>query len=210
MIKYILAALMLGGVAGYLDANWTNVVNSAWVSDYLLNASLILLLFVMGVAFAMDKDSISKIRRTGLRILIVPLTIALGTILSGVVSALVLGTNVVATTAVSAGYGWYTLTGPLVGQIFGGKWGALGFAANFLRELLTILTVSLIVKVDKYAPIASGGATTMDTTLPIIVRYCGSDTLIMAFSSGFALSVIAPFMIMAIAGLGQVHNPLFL
>jgi len=210
MIKYILAALMLGGVAGYLDANWATVVNSVWVSDYLLNASLILLLFVMGVAFAMDKDSISKIRRTGPRILIVPLAIALGTILSGVVSALILGINVVATTAVSAGYGWYTLTGPLVSQVFGAKWEALGFAANFLRELLTILTVSLMVKVDKYAPTASGGATAMDTTLPTIVRYCGDDTLITAFASGFVLSIIAPFTIMAIASLGHVPIPLFL
>ncbi|HVP16604.1 MAG TPA: lysine exporter LysO family protein [candidate division Zixibacteria bacterium] len=210
MIKYILAALILGGVAGYLDVNWATVVSSVWISDYLLNASLMLLLFVMGVVFAMDKDSISKIRRTGLRILIVPLAVALGTILSGVVSALILGTNVTATMAVSAGFGWYTLTGPLVSQVFGAKWGALGFAANFLRELLTILTVSLMVKVDKYAPTASGGATSMDTTLPIIVRYCGSDTLITAFSSGFVLSVMAPFAIMAIASLGHVRIPLFL
>jgi len=41
----------------------------------------------------------------------------------------------------------------------------------------------------------------MDTTLPIIVRYCGSDTLVTAFSSGFVLSLIAPFTIMAIASL---------
>jgi uncharacterized membrane protein YbjE (DUF340 family) len=201
MIKYIIAALLLGGVAGYLNANWSSIVISVWVSDYLLNASLMLLLFVMGVAFAMDKDSFSKIRRTGLKILIVPLAIALGTILGGVASALILGINLVATAAVSAGYGWYTLTGPLVGQIFGAKWGALGFAANFLRELFTILTVSFMVRVDKYAPTASGGATAMDTTLPIIVRYCGSDALITAFSSGFILSLIAPFTIMAIASL---------
>lgn len=199
MIKYILAALLLGAFAGYTNENWHNIINSVWVSDYLLYATLMVLLFIMGVAFAMDKESISTIRNLGLKILIVPLAIASGTILGGVVSALILGFNVVSTTAVSAGYGWYTLTGPLVGQIFGPKWGALGFAANFLRELLTIITVSLMVKVDKYAPTASGGATTMDTTLPIIVRYCGSDTLITAFSSGFVLSIIAPFTIMAIA-----------
>jgi uncharacterized membrane protein YbjE (DUF340 family) len=199
MIKYILSALVLGGIAGYLNANWANLFSSFWVSDYLLDASLILLLFVMGLAFAMDKDSISKIRRTGPKILIVPLAIASGTILSGVVSALILRINVVATTAVSAGYGWYTLTGPLVGQIFGAKWGALGFAANFLRELFTIIAVPVMVKVDKYAPTASGGATAMDTTLPLIVRYCGSDTLITAFSSGFVLSMIAPFTVTAIA-----------
>jgi uncharacterized membrane protein YbjE (DUF340 family) len=102
---------------------------------------------------------------------------------------------------VSAGYGWYTLAGPLVGQIFGAEWGALGFAVNFLRELMTIIGMPLFVKIDKYAPIASGGATTSDTTLPIIMRYCGSETLIAAFSSGFTLSLAAPFTIVFIASL---------
>jgi len=210
MIKYIIAALLLGGLPGYLDANLASAVSSVWVSDYSLNASLKLLLFVMGVAFTIDKESISKIRRIELRILVVPFAVVLGTILSGVVSALILRLDVVATTVVSTGYGWCTLTGPLVGQIFGAKWGALGFAANFLRELFTMLTVSLMVKVDRYAPTASGGATAMDTTLPIIVRYCGSDALITAFSSGFILSMTAPFTIVAIASLGKVSHPLFL
>jgi uncharacterized membrane protein YbjE (DUF340 family) len=201
LIKYILASLLFGGFAGYLNANWSSVIRSVWVSDYLLDVSLVLLLFVMGITFAMDEDSLSKVKRTGVRILIVPLAIALGSILGGIASAFILGENVVATAAVSAGYGWYTLTGPLVGQIFGTRWGALGFAANFLRELFTILGVSLMVKIYKYAPTASGGATTMDTTLPLIVRYCGSDELITAFSSGFILTIIAPFTIMAIASL---------
>jgi uncharacterized membrane protein YbjE (DUF340 family) len=103
--------------------------------------------------------------------------------------------------AVCAGYGWYTLAGPLITQIFGAEFGALGFTVNFLRELVTITTISLTVKIDKYAPIALGGATTMDTTLPIIMRYCGSDTLITAFSSGFILTITAPFTILAIAAL---------
>jgi uncharacterized membrane protein YbjE (DUF340 family) len=103
--------------------------------------------------------------------------------------------------AVTAGYGWYTLAGPLLAQSLGAEWGALGFAANFLRELITILGVPLMIRVDKLAPVASGGATTMDTTLPVIVRYCGSDVLITAFSSGFILSLVAPFTVIAIASL---------
>jgi uncharacterized membrane protein YbjE (DUF340 family) len=201
VIKYIVVALLFGAVAGYLNGNWRSVIDGVWVSNYLLNASLLLLLFVMGLVFAMDKESIAKIRRTGFRILVVPLVVALGSVLGGLVSGLVLRIDVVATTAVSAGYGWYTLAGPLVGQIFGAKWGALGFTANFLRELLTIVTISLMVKLGKYAPVASGGATSMDTTLPVIVRYCGPDMLIVAFWSGFVLSVIAPFTIVAIASL---------
>jgi uncharacterized membrane protein YbjE (DUF340 family) len=48
-----------------------------------------------------------------------------------------------------------------------------------------------------------GGATAMDTTLPIIVRYCGQDTLIIAFSSGFVLTMAAPFTITAIAAIAR-------
>jgi len=43
----------------------------------------------------------------------------------------------------------------------------------------------------------------MDTTLPIIVRYSGQDTLITAFSSGFILTMAAPFTITAIAAIAH-------
>jgi uncharacterized membrane protein YbjE (DUF340 family) len=155
----------------------------------------------MGASFGIDEESVAKMRKTGLRILVVPITIALGSVLGGLVGGLLLNINIVGSMAVSAGFGWYTLTGPLVGQLFGEWWGALGFAVNLLRELLTITTISLTSKVDKHMPIAVGGATTMDTTLPVIVRYSGSEVLITAFSSGFALSVMAPFAIVALASL---------
>jgi uncharacterized membrane protein YbjE (DUF340 family) len=201
MIKYILTALFLGAVAGYLNNNFGNLIANSWISGYLFDFSLVLLLFLMGFAFGVDKEAMSKLRKAGLKILVVPFSIALGSILGGLVGGLILGINVIAAMAVSAGYGWYTLTGPLVGQLFGAEFGALGFTVNFLRELLTITTVSLTVKIDKYAPIAFGGATSMDTTLPVIVRYSGPEALITAFSSGFTLSLIAPFTITAIAAL---------
>lgn len=153
----------------------------------------------MGLSFGIDKEAVSKLKRIGLKVLIIPVVIALGSILGGLVGGLIFRLDLAPSMAVTAGYGWYTLAGPLMGQIFGAQWGALGFAANFLRELLTIVTIPLMVRLNKYAPVASGGATSMDTTLPIIVRYCGSDLLITAFSSGFVLSIIAPFAVMAIA-----------
>jgi len=201
MIKYIVAALLVGGIVGYLNSNWGNIAAGNFVSDYLFNASLILLLFIMGVVFGMDEESIAKMRHVGFKILAFPFAVALGSILGGLVGGLILGINAAASMAVSAGYGWYTLAGPLTSQLFGPEWGALGFTVNFLRELITIVTISLTVKVDKYAPVALGGATTMDTTLPVIVRYCGADVLITAFSSGFTLSLMAPFTITAIAAL---------
>jgi uncharacterized membrane protein YbjE (DUF340 family) len=89
----------------------------------------------------------------------------------------------------------------MVGQLFSVELGALGFVVNFLRELITIIATPLLARFDKRVPVAFGGATTMDTTLPIITHYCGSETLITAFSSGFALSLIAPFSITTIAAI---------
>lgn len=201
MIKFILAALTVGLVAGYVNNNLTTFVASNWVTDYLFNASLFVLLFVMGLSFGIDKEAVAKLRSKGLKMFVVPVFVALGSILGGLLGGLILRLDIYASMAVTAGYGWYTLTGPLIKPILGNEWAAMGFAVNFLRELLTIITVSLMVKVDKYAPIASGGATAMDTTLPVIVRYCGSDVLVTAFSSGFVLSMIAPFTVVAMASL---------
>lgn len=201
MIKYVLLTLGIGALAGYLSNNLGNRLIVSFISDYAFNIALLALLFVMGASFGMDKESVAKIRHTGLRILIVPFVIALGSILGGLVGGLILGIDLVASMAVSAGYGWYTLAGPLIGQLFGAEWGALGFVANFLRELLTITAISFWVKLGKYAPVACGGATSMDTTLPMIVRYSGSGALITAFSSGFTLSMVAPFSIIALASI---------
>jgi uncharacterized membrane protein YbjE (DUF340 family) len=201
MIKYILPALVLGAVAGYLVNNLWSAFPSALISDQLFSATLVVALFVFGFSFGCDRDAIRKMRQTGARIVAFPVLVAVGSIVGGLVAGVILQINVAGTMAVGSGIGWYTLSGPLMGQLLGAEWGTLAFTANFLRELLTIVTIPLMVKLDKYAPIAAGGGTTMDTTLPLIMRYCGKDTLITAFSNGLVLSLIAPFAITAFASL---------
>jgi uncharacterized membrane protein YbjE (DUF340 family) len=201
MIKYILIALTLGVAAGYVSGNLEMVMINTVISDYVFALSLIALLFFMGLLFGADKEAVANLKRTGIKLLIFPFATALGSILGGLVGGLLLRIDLAASMGVCAGYGWYTLAGPLAGQLFGVEWAALGFSVNFLREIVTITTISLTSRIDKYAPVAMGGATAMDTTLPVIVRYCGQDMLITAFSSGFTLTLIAPFTIAAIATL---------
>jgi len=201
MIKYILAALILGGVAGYLNNNFLTVVPNSMIAEQLFTVALIAILFVFGFSFAQDRNAMEKIRKTGFRIVAFPLLVALGSLVGGLFAGLLLQISVGGAMAVSSGFGWYTLSGPMMGQLLGPKWGTLGFTANFFRELITITTVPLMVKLDRYAPVASGGGTTMDTTLGVIVRYCGKDVLIVAFSNGLILSIIAPFATVALASL---------
>jgi uncharacterized membrane protein YbjE (DUF340 family) len=201
VIKWILAALILGGTAGYVNNNYLKAVPNMLISDQLFTVALIGLLFVFGFSFALDRNAIEKMRRTGIKIVFFPLLVALGSLVGGLAAGLILRLSLGGTMAVSSGYGWYTLSGPVMGQLLGVKWGTLGFTANFFRELITITTMPLMVKLDRYAPVASGGGTTMDTTLGVIVKYCGKDTLILAFSNGLILSMIAPFATIALASL---------
>jgi uncharacterized membrane protein YbjE (DUF340 family) len=201
MIKYILAALIAGCSLGYICNNFLTAFPSTLISDQLFTVALIALLFVFGFSFAIDKTAIEKMKKTGFKIVSFPLLVASGSLVGGLMAGLVLQLNLAGTMAVSSAYGWYTLSGPMMGQIMGPTWGTLGFTSNFFRELLTILLIPLMVKFDKLAPVASGGGTTMDTTLGVIVRYCGKDTLILAFSSGLILSIIAPFATAALASL---------
>jgi uncharacterized membrane protein YbjE (DUF340 family) len=203
MIKYILIVLAVGAVTGYLNSNFGSPLVNSFVAEYMFDFSLPFLLFVMGLAFGIDKEAMAKLKKAGMKVLVLPFFIAIGSILGGLVGGVILGINVYGAMAVSAGFGWYTLAGPLVGQLFTVEFGALGFVVNFLRELLTIVTVSLTAKLDKHMPIAFGGATAMDTTLPVIVRYCGNEALVTAFASGFTLSLTAPFTITAIATLAR-------
>ncbi len=195
MIKYIIPALLIGTLFGYLNNNFLNVIESNLISERLFTGTLIVMLFLFGFMFGMDKDALKKMRQTGAKILVFPFLVALGSIIGSLIAGLILQINIAGAMAIGSGIGWYTLSGPLVGQILGAQWGTLAFTSNFFRELLTILTIPFMVRLDRYAPIASGGGTTMDTTLPLIVKYCGKDTLITAFSSGLVLSLMAPFAI---------------
>lgn len=201
MIKYVVLALIVGAAVGYLNNNFFPAVPNGLISDHLFTVTLIILLFVFGFMFGADKDSIQKMRKAGIRILIFPFLVAAGSILGGFAAGLLLQINLAGATAIGSGIGWYTLAGPVMKDMMGVQWGTLAFTANFLRELLTIAAIPLLVRLDKYAPIASGGGTTMDVTLPLIVRYSGKDTLITAFSNGLVLSLLAPFTIVAFASL---------
>ncbi|MEM0314247.1 MAG: lysine exporter LysO family protein [Candidatus Bathyarchaeia archaeon] len=203
MMKYILAALFTGVLAGYFCNAWSVQWLNLIFSDYIFNVCLLLLLFLMGLHFGLDEKAVSQLRHVGIRILVFPFAIALGSIAGGLLGALLLRVDIYASMGVCAGCGWYTLTGPLAGQLFGVEWAAVGFAVNFLRELATIVLAAQARRIDKYAPVAMGGATAMDTTLPVIVRSSGEDTLLTAFISGFTLTLLAPLLISFIATLAR-------
>ena len=73
---------------------------------------------------------------------------------------------------------------------------AIALLANICREILTLLGAPLLAKYfGKLAPISVGGATTMDTTLPIITRYSGESFIIVSIFHGFCVDFSVPFLV---------------
>ena len=74
--------------------------------------------------------------------------------------------------------------------------GVIALLANLSREIITLIFAPLFVRLfGKLAPIASGGATAMDTTLPIVARFSGKEYAIIAFFSGIVLTVLVPILV---------------
>lgn len=102
--------------------------------------------------------------------------------------------------AVSLGMGWYTFTGVLL-SVRSSFLGFLGFMSNLLRELLTFVIYPLLPKRYRIIGISMGGATTMDTTLPIIHRFGGPDAALLAFIHGMVLTLVIPVLLPLVVSL---------
>jgi uncharacterized membrane protein YbjE (DUF340 family) len=67
------------------------------------------------------------------------------------------------------------------------------------REFITLIGTPLLARYfGRLAPIASGGATSMDTTLPVITRSVGTDYAVISVVNGVVLTALVPLLITAI------------
>ncbi len=74
--------------------------------------------------------------------------------------------------------------------------GVIALLANISREVITLLLAPLFARITgKLSPIASGGATSMDTTLPIIIKSSGKEYLIHSMIHGVILTILVPFLV---------------
>jgi uncharacterized membrane protein YbjE (DUF340 family) len=96
--------------------------------------------------------------------------------------------------AVSIGMGWYTITGAVL-SMRGAFLGFLGFTSNLSRELITYLLYPLLPKKLRVSGISMGGATTMDTTLPVIHKFGGPKASLLSFAHGLILTLLVPIIL---------------
>lgn len=153
------------------------------------------LVFLTGLEIARS-NAWSRMRELGPVALTVPLLIGVGSIVGALIAGSFFGLKAGQSMAVGAGFGWYSLSGVLISRIGGPGIGAIAFMSNLFREALTFAIVPFTPGLRvRLLGVALGGATTMDSTLPLISRFSGPEVSIIAFISGVILTLVAPLLI---------------
>lgn len=158
--------------------------------------ALWLLMFLVGLSLGSDSQVGELLRSIRVNMLLLPLATTLGTFSGCALLAIFLSWGLWDCLAVGAGFGYYSLSSIFITQYKGADTGTVALIANVLRELFTLLFTPLLVRFfGPPAAIVSGGATTMDTTLPIITRYSGNAWVLPSVIHATLLDFSVPFWV---------------
>ncbi len=176
---------------------YTGLLNFITTGTDLGKYALYLLMFLVGISIGADSKSLLTIKKQGLRLLLLPLATVLGTF-AGVllITNLLPAVSIREALAVGAGFGYYSLSSIIISELHSEALGVTALLSNVIREIITLLLAPLMVILfSKLGPIAAAGATSMDTTLPIITTASGKEFAIIALAHGIILTILVPLLV---------------
>ena len=188
----IIGFFVLGIVCGIM--HWLPDLNAYGNMSFM---TLCALLFCVGVTVGNNTALLKSFRQLNPRLMLLPLMTIIGTLAATAIASLGLpGRSLTDCLAVGSGFGYYSLSSILITQYRGPDLGTVALLANIIREIFTLLGAPLLVRFfGPLAPISAGGATTMDTTLPIITRCSGDNFVLISLFHGFLVDFSVPFLV---------------
>ena len=158
--------------------------------------ALWLLMLLVGISIGSDRRLGEILRTLRPRVLLLPMATTVGTFAGTALISLFLTYSVSECMAVGAGFAYYSLSSIFISQYKGPELGTIALISNIARELITLLLTPVLAKyLGPLAPISCGGASTMDTTLPVITRYCGKDWIFVSIVHAMILDFSVPFWV---------------
>ena len=188
----IVGFFVLGIVCGLMQ--WLPDLNAYGNVSFL---TLCGLLFCVGITVSNNTELLKSFKQLDPRLMLLPLMTIVGTLAATAIASLEMpGRSLTDCLAVGSGFGYYSLSSILITQYRGPELGTIALLANIIREVFTLLGAPLLVRYfGPLSPISCGGATTMDTTLPIITRCSGENFVILSLFHGFLVDFSVPFLV---------------
>lgn len=190
-----LVAVIAGLLAGYY------LLPDMPMAEQLATWALMFLLFLIGLQLRNAGLSLRKLlmNRQGLGI---ALALTVSSLAAGAALIPWLGLPWHDALAVASGFGWYSLSGIVIGEALGPAWGGVAFLNDVLREIVALAIIPLLIASRPAMAIGYGGATAMDFTLPVIRSSGGLPCVPVAIASGFLLSFLSPVLMGVFLSLG--------
>lgn len=161
-----------------------------------------LLMVLVGLSIGSDRRLGEVLRMLRPRVLLLPLATTMGTFAGVAAASLFLAYSLADCLAVGAGFAYYSLSSIFITQYKGAELGTVALLSNILREILTLVGTPLLVRLlGPLAPISCGGASTMDTTLPVIARYAGREWIFISIVHAMILDFSVPFWVILFCSL---------
>ena len=172
---------------------------------------LYVLMIQVGMSIGCDRRLKEILASLNLKMLLLPLGTIVGTLVAVAAASVVInGLKLADCMAVGAGFGYYSLSSvlitqikePVVGVAVAAQIGTIALMSNIMREIITLLFSPAIKQIfGKLAPISTGGATSMDSTLPVITAACGKEMAFVSIFHGVLVDFSVPFLVTFFASL---------
>lgn len=192
MVYFAVISLVLGVFCG----QWIFSAELIEFCSQIADIALYLLMFAVGISVGMNKNVFKKVKQYHIKIFIIPIGIIIASCGAGIIGAWLLKEPLRDGLCIASGLGWYSLSGVLLTDLIGAKVGAVAFLSNLLREILSFFSIPFIAKhFNYYTAIAPAGATSEDTTLPMMIKYTSEDVVVISVFNGVICSAAVPLLI---------------
>lgn len=188
------AVSLVGGLLfGYLFLD-TGVKDTL---DLILMSALDVMIFIAGIEIGSNRGILKRIcnLHSALLALAIPLAVACGSICGALLLGHIVGLSAYDSLLVGGGLGWYSFSSVVISAMYSTEIGTVAFLANMMREISGFFLIPLLVRVHKFLALAPSGAATMDSGLPVVIKYTNLHVGLYSFINGLVLTLIVPVLI---------------
>ena len=182
--------VIVGILLGYFTKSYINFDISL-----LIQFGLYLLLFFIGIDIGKNNNILNDLKKLNKKVLFLPFITIISSLAGGAIASILLSLSMGESVAVSAGMGWYSFSAIELSKV-SVELGGIAFLSNIFRELLAIFLIPIVAKkIGPFESVSIGGATAMDSVLPIINKSNPAEISIISFYSGLVISIVVPILI---------------
>ena len=196
---YIAIDVVLAMLVGYF------VIRQAFRENYgafdsvtstAIIVGLCCLVGLVGFSLGLDGTVISRLKKTGIKVILVPMMLVLGTTFAGIIFSLMTDFGMKEVLAICWGFGWYTYAPGVIAEAGYVIASAVSFMHNVIRETAGIIGIPIFAQKFGYLEATTvPGIASMDICMPIIERSCRQDTIVYGFCNGLAASLVCSLMV---------------